>query len=57
VPNTGNQPFPELGHSLRPRFRENIDKEATLQFTAGEKGANARQTKHENGNRPREFRI
>jgi hypothetical protein len=57
VSNTGKQPFPELGHSFRPRFREHIDKEATLQFTAGEKSANARQTKHKNNNQLRDFRI
>jgi hypothetical protein len=46
VPNTGLQPFPEQGHSLRPRFRKNIDKQAKLQITAGDKSADARQTKN-----------
>jgi len=34
-----------------------MNQQTKLQFTAGEKSANARQTKHENNNQPRDFRI
>jgi hypothetical protein len=35
-----------MGHSRRPRFRKNMNKQAKLQFTAGDKSADARQANH-----------